>query len=252
VTMVYVYGVASVSEPTKPLGADGIEAAPVRLVGEPELGALVSDLDTDALSAPQAVRAHWRVLEEASAVATVIPARFGMVMDRDEDVCERLLDANRESLTALARELTGKVQLQVKGEYDEPRMLAEIVQGAPAVAELRERLRGVPEQAGYYDRIRLGELVSAEVEARRTADTDTVLAALEPIAAATREQLIRHSGTAFDIAFLVRREAMNEFTAAVRALDRELHDRIDLSYVGPSPAYSFAEANLDEGTPAWA
>jgi len=166
--MVYVYGVVA-AEGSGPPKAEGIEAAPVRLVGRPDLGALVSDLDADALSAPKAVRAHWRVLEEASANATVVPARFGMVLADDDAVRTELLEVNEPALAALLQELAGKVQLTVKGEYDEDAMLREVVRTTPAVAELNARISSVPAEAAYYDRIRLGELVAEEVERRRLA-----------------------------------------------------------------------------------
>jgi Gas vesicle synthesis protein GvpL/GvpF len=248
---VYVYGVIAASGDTAPQ-VEGIEAAPVRLVGRPELGALVSDLGTDALSAPKAVRAHWRVLEEASQDATIVPVRFGMVMESEDAVVARLLEANQETLSALLHDVAGKVQLTVKGKYDEDRMLREIVQSTPAVAELNERLRTVSVEAAYYDRIRLGELVAAEVDHRRVADTVAAVARLEPLAEAVREQEVREPNAAYDLAFRVRRERIDDFSKGVRELDRDVGDLIELSYVGPSPAYSFAEANLDEGSPAWA
>ena len=114
----------------------------MRLVGRPDLGALVSDLDADALSAPKAVRAHWRVLEEASASATVVPVRFGMVMADDDAVRARLLEANEPALAALLRELAGKVQLTVKGEYDEEGMLREVVR-----SDARRRRAARPQSA---------------------------------------------------------------------------------------------------------
>lgn len=249
--MVYVYGVVASSSESAPQ-VEGIEAAPVRFVGRPELGALVSDLGSDSLSAPQAVRAHWHVLEEASRHATIVPARFGMVMESDEAVRTRLLDAHEAALSELLRELAGKVQLTVKGEYDEDRMLREVVQSTPAIAQLNERVRTTGGEAAYYDRIRLGEMVATEVEHRRAADTATAIARLQPLAEAMREQEVRRATTAYDLAFLVRRDAIDNFTEGVRALDREVGDRITLSYVGPAPPYSFAEANLDEGSPAWA
>lgn len=248
---VYVYGVIAASGDTAPQ-VEGIEAAPVRLVGRPELGALVSDLGTDALSAPKAVRAHWRVLEEASQDATIVPVRFGMVMESEDAVVARLLEANQETLSALLHDVAGKVQLTVKGKYDEDRMLREIVQSTPAVAELNERLRTVSVEAAYYDRIRLGELVAEEVERRRLADTDQALRLLTPVAVEVREQEVRTATAAFDLAFLVPRDGVEAFTKAVRALDEAVGDRIALSYVGPAPPYSFAEANLDQGSPAWA
>lgn len=249
--MVYVYGVVA-SSGEEPPSAEGIEAAPVRLVGTPDLGALVSDLGSGALSAPKAVRAHWSVLEEASRDATVVPTRFGMVLESDEAVVARLLEPNREALLDLLRDLAGKVQLTVKGQYDQDRMLREVVQSTPAVAELNQRLQTVSAEAAYYDRIRLGELVATEVDHRRAADRDAAVVRLQPLADAMREEDVREPTAAYALAFLVRREAMQDFTEAVRALDREVGDRIELSYIGPAPPYSFAEANLDAGSPAWA
>jgi gas vesicle protein GvpL/GvpF len=248
---VYVYGVIAAPGETAPQ-VEGIQAAPVRLVGSRELGALVSDLGTDALSAPKAVRAHWRVLEEASHDATVVPARFGMIMESDDAVVSGLLEAHQEALSGLLHDLADKVQLTVKGTYDEDRMLRKILESTPPIAELNERIRTVSADAAYYDRIRLGELVAAEVDRRRVADTVAAVARLEPLAEAVSEHEVREPSAAYDLAFLVRREAMDDFSNAVGELDREVGDRITLSYVGPSPAYSFAEANLDEGSPAWA
>ena len=164
----------------------------------------------------------------------------------------RLLEAHQETLSALLHDLADKVQLTVKGTYNEELMLREIVESTPAIAELNERIRTVSVEAAYYDRIRLGELVAAEVDHHRVADTVAAVARLEPLAEAVCEHEVRQPSAAYDLAFLVRREAMDDFTEGVGALDREVGDRIELSYVGPSPAYSFAEANLDEGSPAWA
>jgi hypothetical protein len=192
------------------------------------------------------------VLEEASASATVVPVRFGMVMEDDEAVRTQLLEANAATLSALVQRLAGKVQLSVKGEYDEEAMLREVVRTTPAVAELNARISTVPAEAGYYDRIRLGELVATEVDRHRAADTDEALARLQPLAEDLREQEVRQATAAFDLAFLVRKEAMDEFTVAVRALGETFKDRVELSYVGPAPPYSFAEASLEAESPAWA
>ena len=182
------------------------------------------------------MRAHWRVLEEASASATVVPVRFGMVMEDDDAVRTRLLEANEPALTALLHELAGKVQLTVKGEYDEEAMLREVVRTTPAVAELNARISSVPADAAYYDRIRLGELVAEEVERRRLADTDEALRRLTPAAVEVREQEVRTATAAFDLAFLVARDGVDAFSEAVRALDEAVGDRIALQLRRPAAA----------------
>jgi Gas vesicle synthesis protein GvpL/GvpF len=248
---VYVYGVLPGSDRAG-VSVDGVEGAEVRTVEHAGLAALVSTLEADALAAAREVRAHWRVLEEASTSATVLPVRFGTVMDSDDDVRERLLEPNTGRLMELLDALAGRVQLNIKGDYDEQRLLREVVRASPGIAALRERLRGLPEAAGYYDRIRMGELVAAEVARRQEQDAALALARLDPMAVAARAEQPSSSNVAFNLAFLVEAGKVDTFSEAVGRLREELGERVALRYVGPLPPYSFAETDLSAGAAAWA
>jgi gas vesicle protein GvpL/GvpF len=248
---VYVYGVLSGSDQAA-VSVGGVEKAQVRTVEHAGLAALVSSLEADALAAARGVRAHWRVLEEASKSATVLPVRFGTVLESDAAVRERLLEPNAERLTELLGELAGRVQLNVAGDYDEDALLREVVRASPAVAALRERVRRLSETAGYYDRIRMGELVAAEVGRRSEQDTALALARLEPFAVSARVEEASTPNAAFKLAFLVDSHGVDQFSEAVGGLREELAGRIALRYVGPLPPYSFAETDLSSGAAAWA
>lgn len=239
---VYVYGVLPASD-TGSLAASGVTGADVRTVAHGDLAALVSDMQTDTLTAAREVRAHWRVLEEAAKDTTVLPVRFGTVMESDRAVSEQLLEADEQRLGELLRTLAGRVQLTVKGTYDEERLLRDVVAGSPAVQQLRGRLSSLPEAAGYYDRIRLGELVAAEVGHRREHDTALAHERLAPHAAAVRAEPAATADGAFNLACLVERTAVDAFSAAVVALGDELGDRIAIRYAGPLPPFSFAEGS---------
>ncbi len=240
---VYVYGVVAAADAAAVAGA-GVDGCTVRAVCGDRLGALVSDLDAQSLSAASAVRAHWRVLDRAAEQTTVVPARFGTVLEDDDAVRRDLLAANAEQLQHLLRSLAGRVQLKVEGRYEEDRLLRAIVQSSPGIAALRRRVQDRSAAAGYYDRIRLGEAIVAAVERRRAADTDRARAVLAPLAEVDRIEEARTPDTAFSLAFLVEREAVEAFGAGVAALRGELGDAVAIRYVGPLPAYSFAEADL--------
>jgi hypothetical protein len=248
---VYVYGVLRAADAGK-LDATGVAGATVRTIAHEELAALVSDLEGDALTAAKEVRAHWKVLEEASSSATVLPVRFGTVMEGDEAVRERLLGANRERLAAALEQLAGRVQLSVKAEYEEGRLLSDVVKRSPALDQQRRRIQALPEDAGYYERIRLGEAVAAEVEQRRNADTGFALDRLAPHAVASQAEAISSPDAAFNLAFLVDRDRIDGFSAAVGELGREYGDALKLRYVGPLPPYSFADIDLGAESAAWA
>jgi hypothetical protein len=242
---VYVYGVLAAADAAS-LTITGVEGSPVRAVQSGDLAALVSDVAGGALAAAREVRAHWRVLEAASEQATVLPVRFGTVMEDDDAVCEQLLADGAERLNALLQQLAGRVQVTVRGTYDEDALLRSVVAGSRDIAALRERVRGVPEAAGYYDRIRLGERIAGEVERHRAAHAAHALDRLAPLAVASREEAAG-ADTAFHFAFLVERQGIEAFSSAVGELTEELGDRISIRYVGPLAPYSFADAELTAG-----
>lgn len=249
-TAVYVYGIARAAEPTGvEAPAVGASQAGVRRIVHGELAALVSDVERGPLAAARELRAHWRVLEQAASKVTVLPVRFGTVMEGDDAVVNEFLAPRYDRLVAQLAELSGKVQLTVKAFYNEERLLRGVVEGSPAVARLSERVRGRPEAATYYDRIRLGELVSGEVERARERDGAMLLGRLEPLAIAARREPPSTADCAVNAAFLVERERVDEFSGAVAELAGQVDERMRLRYVGPLPPYSFTE---EEAAPAWA
>jgi hypothetical protein len=248
---VYVYGVLAASEAAVD-GLAGVQGAPVRAVVDGDLAALVSDLEGDELTAAREVRAHWRVLEQVTQHATVVPVRFGTVMQSDHAVRDELLEPNGAHVAALLADLAGRVQLSVKGDYDEELLLRGVVSASPDVAALRERVRELPDAAGYYDRIRLGELVAAGVSDRREADAQVVVDRLAPLAVATRLEPTSGTSGAFNIAFLVERAQVQAFSEAVAELGAQLGEWIRMRYLGPLPPYSFADAQPADGSVAWA
>jgi hypothetical protein len=240
---VYVYGVLAAAE-RLPDALTGVAGSPVRRIEDGGLAAIVSDLDAESLTVARELRAHWSVLEEVSRQATVLPVRFGTVMESDDAVRDRLLGPGGEQLRSMLSELAGRVQLSVKGDYDEEPLLRSVVRASPEIAALRERLRGLPEAAGHYERIRLGELVAGEVARQREADTEFVLERLRPLSAAAS---VEPSEGAMHIAFLVARDDVAAFDARLGPVAEALAERMQVRCVGPLPPYSFVE-----GSPAWA
>lgn len=249
---VYAYGVLSRSDAARVSVAGGVEGADIRTVEHAGLAALVSTVEGDALAVAREVRAHWRVLEEATKSGPVIPVRFGTVMEGDAAVREQLLEPRAQDLLELLAALQGRLQLNVNAEYDEERLLREVVRSSPPIAALRERVTALPENAGYYERIRMGELVAAEIARRREQDEALALARLEKQSVASRVEELSSQNGAFNLAFLVNSDEVDGFGEAVGRLREELGERVSLRYVGPLPPYSFIESDLGAGAPAWA
>jgi hypothetical protein len=245
-TELHVHGVVPAAERTE--SASGS----VRRISHGDVSALVSEVEPGTSAAARVLRTHWKVLEEAAATATVLPVRFGTVMAGDEAVVDGFLAPRQEALVEGLAQLAGKVQLTVKGVFDEQALMRGVVKASPAVAQLRARVRELPEAAAHYDNIRLGELVAAEVERARERETAHVLGRLEPLAVAARIEPPSTIDAAVHCAFLVERQRAAGFTDAVDELDRELSERVRLRCIGPLPAFSFVGESATAGSAAWA
>jgi hypothetical protein len=242
----YVYGVVPRAQ-RDAVTATGVDGSDVEMVEHDNFAALTSRIRTDTLRAPRELRRHWSVLQQAIESATVVPVRFGTVLEDERAVREDLLDANAAQLGELFAQLDGCVQMTVKGSYVEERMLADVVKSSRALSALAERVRGMSQAASYYDRIRLGEGIANAVAAQRDLDAERAFQILEPAAAGARAEDAPGQLDAFNLAFLVKRDRQDDFSERVRELVAEVEGRIEVRYVGPLPPYSFAEGSLTAG-----
>jgi hypothetical protein len=236
----YVYGI--VPDAVDPPAGTGIGDAPLRLIAGDGAAALVSDLPGGELRiGREELTEHMRVLQEALARGTVLPMRFGVVMAGDAAIRRHLLDAHRDALRSQLAHLAGKVELKVRAMYEEENLMREVLREDQDVARLRETLRDAPEDATYYGRIHLGELVAGAVERKRERDASGILASLAPLAVAVEVAEPSHERVALSASFLVARERMPEFDAAVDRVAGAQAERMRLKYTGPLPPHSFVE-----------
>jgi len=239
----YVYGIIRAGA-SVPDGLTGVDDQPVAVVSHGRCAALVSDLVQERPLGERAdLLAHERVLDTfVSAGVDIVPFRFGAALGSRDAVEKELLAENGEGLAQVLDRLEGRQEMRVKGTYVQDAILREVITEEPEVAELNERLRGVPEDASeavYYDRIRLGELVAQSVKRRRDQDGALLLETLSPTAAAVAAHTPVREEDVLDASFLVERGKLADFRSAVEALADEHRDRVSVRLVGPLPPYSF-------------
>ena len=246
----YVYGVvrsASIPE----LERQGLDGAAVRTVAFEHVAALVRTSESVPVKATRAsLLAHTEVLQHAMEHSTVLPIRFGFVMD-DDDAVRDFLHERYTELHDLLVKFDGRVELNVKAYYVEEALLREIVSENAAIADLREVTRKLPGDAGYYQRIRLGEMIAAAMRAKRVEDAALIVGRLGRLAVSSEQEADVPERTVLKAAFLVERHRAPAFQDAVAQLASELSARMQFKCVGPLPPYSFvsfspaAEAALD-------
>ncbi|MDQ6834576.1 MAG: GvpL/GvpF family gas vesicle protein [Actinomycetota bacterium] len=233
----YVYGVVrpSGSLPSRA----GIGDAPLELVTSNAVAALVSSApEAELTMGRDAMTTHARVLEETHALGTVLPMRFGVLMSEAE-VARELLEPHEQELAAQLTEFDGKAELKLRASYEEEPLLREVLAEDQDIARLRDSLRGAPDDATYYGRIQLGELVAAAMQRKRETDAERILDALGPLALAVDVAPPPHERIVLSASFLVGQSQIDAFDAAVDNIGRDQAERMRLKYTGPLPPHSF-------------
>lgn len=248
----YVYGVVAAADGWSP-SAEGVDGRPVELVERGGLAALASDAPTVPVRANRRnLTAHSNVLQEAVAERCVLPMQFGVVLPDREAVRAELLEAHADRLTAQLDAFKPYVELGVRIVCPEDALLRTVVSERAEIADLRADLEGRPPEATYYERIRLGELVAQAIADKRQAITELTIARLEPLAAATEPGDALHEHMLANVAFLVGRDRVAEFDAAVERVGAELGDAVRVSYIGPLAPHHFVDLAAENEVGAWA
>jgi Gas vesicle synthesis protein GvpL/GvpF len=236
----YIYGIVEPNATVPRM--KGIGGGRLGLVAGEDVAVLVSGIDDGRLRfGREAMMVHSRVLERAMSKGTVLPMRFGIVMSGSEEIQSRLLDEHGDELREQLNELAGKVEVRIRATYDEQSLLHEIVRDDPQIATLHAAMRGRSDDATYYARIRLGELVAAAVERRRERDAEAIIDQLASAALAIEPGSASHERIVFQASFLVERDRLARFDRLLEEVASGYGGSIRFKYTGPLPPHSFVQ-----------
>jgi Gas vesicle synthesis protein GvpL/GvpF len=234
----YVYGLISADTPL-PEGLTGLgPSGQVWKIACENVAAVVSDVPDDRrLGKRRHLMAHEAVVEAIAAESTILPMRFGAVVT-EEGVKTELLAPHHEYFAGVLEELDGRIQYTVRASYDLEAVLPEIIQKDDEIRALHERVRRLSEEAGHFDRIRLGEQIAKALKARRQQDAQGILDMLKSHVATARVYDPEQDGDVVNAAFLVERARHQDFEDAVHEAG-ERFPMIRIKLLGPLAAYDF-------------
>ena len=187
------------------------------------------------------MRRHWQLLEAIAATATVLPVRFGTAMAGDRAVAEEFLAPRHDELLRAARHVRGEGPADGEGHLRRGRAAALDRRGLARRSRAARARARLPEAAGHFERIKLGELVAGRWSRRARSDTARLLGA-------ARAHAVDRAARAGDGH---RRRRQRRVPGRARA-DRRVRPRAgrrrggaardasSCACIGPLPPYSFA------------
>ena len=224
----------------------GVGGQQVKLVRTDTLAALANEVDLiGPIGTPEDLQAHQQLLDLVATVAPVLPLRFGAVLNSEDAVREELLEAHRDEFAAALEELEGRAQFVVKGRYIESAILEEILSQDSAAADLRQQIRGQDADATRQERMRLGEIISNAISARRDEDTQLLLSRMSEHSVASFLRESTHELDAVNVAFLLEGDQEEELNQVVEDLGADWDGRVELRVLGPMAAYDFVASSQE-------
>ncbi|MFB8182264.1 GvpL/GvpF family gas vesicle protein [Streptomyces sp. NPDC055966] len=234
---VYIYSITGKQHPLRLDGLNGVGESPagLRTVTAGPLCAVVSDAPEDLRPKRRDVIAHQEVQERLMAGGTVLPMRFGLMAENDEAVLVAL-EQNASDYMDRLQALEGCSEYHLKASQDEDALLRQILRDSDVARELNAEIRG-----GTVDpdaSLRLGELVTQEVQARQEALAAGVVEALRPFARTLESS--QPTGSDFlNVSFLVTDDREEAFLTTELSVAHQMGDDFDFRLNGPLPPYSF-------------
>lgn len=231
----------------------GIDAAPLETVCYRNLTAVVSAIDASrfnpnlsgqASSAQNEEREErlkadllkyqqvnsW--LLEQTRRSGMLPLRFGLTASNRQEV-EGVLERVYIQLRIYLDRLKGKVELVVQASWDLQNILPGIAHDHPELLSA--------------DPLQTGKMLFEAAEAKRKKFVQALHDKLSPFATDFSEGPRKAEETIFNRSYLVAREQEPLFDEAMNALGNQYEGILSFRYIGPLPAYSFVNIELNQG-----
>ena len=250
--MKYIYGFIQAEEKA--------DCGPVGVGGHGEIvyglalngvAAVISETSDAAISSlPKKELVEWLAQHQSTAENvmkagySVLPMKFGAVLDSDAQVAE-MLETNRHKLGALLADIGGLFEIEVVAMWADIEQVFADIGGHKDIVELKSRIAELPPGESLAERLSLGKLVKDRLEAKKRALQERILPAWERVARKTVRHEIRNDAVVINAAFLLDADGRDALENLVGKTDREEGGCLNFRIVGPLPPYSFSTVQLE-------
>lgn len=245
----FIYAVIENNPEDMPLlSADGIDAAPLEAVCYKDLVAIISAIDANqfesglsdlAASVQERLQADLLKYQQANALILekfgkggMLPLKFGFTAGNTKEV-EAVLERAYLQLRAHLDRLKGKVELVVQASWDLSSIIPQIARDHPEFISA--------------DTIETGKRLFEAAEVKKKELVDAIHSQLFPLARDFSDGPRKAEGMILNRSYLVERAQEVQFDAAMNDLGERYDATLSFRYIGPLPAYSFVNIELNQG-----
>ena len=187
--------------------------------------------------------AHQGIISEMMRRSfVVVPVSFGNVFRSKEDIAV-FLEKLYPELQGIFPEVDGKIEVGLKVTAKQE-WLDEVTGQNEQLKAQKRRVESKTKAAGYFDRMKLGEMAENLVkEWRETVEKD-IHETLQKHAVSAKANTPAGEKMLLNGAYLIEKNREESFDAVVNDLHEKWKDKVDFQYTGPWPAYNFINMKL--------
>jgi Gas vesicle synthesis protein GvpL/GvpF len=195
------------------------------------------------LSSRRNLLTHEKVLEDVmnAGYRTLLPLRFGLVINDWETVTTELIEPYEEQLQKLLTHLGGKREVSIKIFWDKQLELQGLLEENSNLKAKRDSLQG--KALRMEEVIDIGQMIEMALEQKKEQIINSFRAALNPLAKDILEGETMTADMIYNCAYLIDWEQEESFSYKVEEVDQKFGDRLRIRYNNFTAPYSFAQIN---------
>ncbi len=250
--MKYVYGIVPLTEIEYEYD-DLAFAAPdgrFQMVRNGDMAAIVSESSFGTLSEltrgdlMRCLTRHQEAIEEMMSFSTVLPVKFGTLLENEVQV-RLLLNLGHDEFVRTSHNIGTCVEFDVAVTWEPAVVFAQIA-ATPQIVALRAQVEALPTEERLRASVAVGQVVKQIFDEQRNATRDALVQQLGKVVKRWQLNPLMDDAMVMNVACLVDDDQLSPLEAVVMLLDQQYEDRLQFRLIGPLPPYSFAtvEARL--------
>jgi hypothetical protein len=241
----YIYAIIAAGFPDG-LAVPGIGGYPLSIIAEGRVAAVVSDIGSARIRPERRnLGAHQNVLKTLMDLSSVpLPMSFGIVGQSSADV-RRMLARNQGAILEQLQRVAGKAEMGLRVRWDVPNIFEFFVDTHAELRAMRDRIVGRGHMATHDEKIEMGSMFDRTLNRDRTLLTEKVQSVLSPVCAELKVNKCKDEYEVINLACLVRRERLDDFSRAVFGAARLFDDNYSFDFAGPWAPHNFVTLDLD-------
>lgn len=255
---VYIYGVigsdqenlfSSTSPPeiqAQRTDAKDDDGAQIYTIPYQDIACVVKNTDMDSLgSMEKAVLGrllveHQRTIETAMKDCTVIPFKFGTIVESDDEV-KRVLERGYAEFKEKLRIMHRRIELDLVALWhDLDGVVRTIGEETEEIKKFKDDVAKRPPEESFQDRIKIGAMIKDALDEKRGNLQTEMLSFLKQRVADFQKHELMDDRMILNCAFLLHKDKESEFDEALNELNSRYDEKVDFRCVGPLPPYSFS------------